>query len=309
MNDKKYNQFSRHLESVFGQKVYKITLDAGFSCPNRDGTISYGGCIFCDESGSFSQCHDNLLPIEKQLETGIIRQRKRFKANKFISYFQAFSNTYASVEHLKTIYDSALSHEDIAGMSIGTRPDCVDEEKIDLISSYTDKYYVWIEYGLQSIHDRTLKLINRGHTYQDFVKAVELTQNKGINICTHVIIGLPGETREDLLMTAKAISDLGINGVKIHAYCALKGTKLAQMYENGEFAPLAEDEYVNLICDFLEVLPPETTIHRLAGNGLLDLLVAPRWLDGKFRVLTHIDNELEKRNSYQGKFFKSITSI
>ena len=247
MNDKKYNQFSRHLESVFCCKVYKITLDAGFNCPNRDGTISYGGCIFCDESGSFSKCHDNLLSIEKQIEVGIERQRKRFKAEKFLSYFQAFTNTYATVEQLKKIYDSALSYKDIVGMSIGTRPDCVDPEKIDLISSYTDNHYVWIEYGLQSIHNKTLKAINRGHSYEDFVKAVKLTQNRGINICAHVIIGLPGETKEDMLETAKAIAELGIDGVKIHAYCALKGTKLAQMYDAGEFNPLSQNEYVNIV--------------------------------------------------------------
>ena len=171
--DKKYNQFSQHLEKLFGCKVYKITLDAGFNCPNKRWNISSGGCVFCDEGGSFSRCHDNLLSIEKQLEIGIALQAKRFKATKFISYFQAFTNTYAPVDQLRRIYDSALNHKDVVGISIGTRPDCVDAEKIDLISSYTNNYYVWLEYGLQSIHNKTLKIINRGHTAEDFIRAVK----------------------------------------------------------------------------------------------------------------------------------------
>lgn len=177
-SDKRYNQYSRHLKDLFGCKVYKVTLDAGFNCPNRDGTISFGGCIFCDEGGSFSRAHDSLLSVDKQLESGIDNLKKRFKAEKFISYFQAFTNTYAPLEVLKNTYDKALSHKDVVGLSVGTRPDCVDPEKIDLISSYAHNYHVWVEYGLQSIHDKTLKLINRGHTAEDFLKAVKMTQNK-----------------------------------------------------------------------------------------------------------------------------------
>jgi len=301
--DKRYNQYSSFLKNKFNAKVYKITLDAGFSCPNRDGTKSSGGCIFCDDSGSFSNAHDGLLSIEKQLQISAERLKSRFKAEKFISYFQAYTNTYASVDHLKKVYDSAFLHPDVIGLSIGTRPDCVDEEKIALIASYAQKYYVWVEYGLQSMHNKTLQAINRGHSFEDFVKAVELTKNKGINICTHVILGLPGETRENMLDTAKAISELGINGVKIHLLCALKGTKLEQMYNKGTFKPMEAVEYVETVCDFLELLPPDVTIHRLAGNGLKKILVAPRWLPDKFKVLTMIDTELEKRNSRQGSAF------
>ena len=171
--DKRYNQYSAHLKNKFGVKVYKITLDAGFSCPNRDGTISTGGCIFCDEGGSFSQAHSNLLSIEEQVEEGIKTLSQRFKAQKFMSYFQAYSNTYKPVNELENIYNSALNHPDIVGISIGTRPDCVDGEKIKLISSYKDDYYTWIEYGLQSIHNKTLKRINRGHDFECFFKAYE----------------------------------------------------------------------------------------------------------------------------------------
>jgi len=301
--DKRYNTYSRHLENIFGCKVYKITIDAGFNCPNRDGTISKGGCIFCDDSGSFSRLYNNQLSIEDQLEAGVKKLTERFKAQKFISYFQAYTNTYAPVETLKDIYDKALNHKDVVGLSIGTRPDCVDPEKIDLISSYAESQYVWIEYGLQSIHDRTLKIINRGHTAQDFLDAVKLTQNKGINICAHVIIGLPGETKKDVLETAKVLADLGIDGVKIHILCVLKGTPLEQIYYRGEYTPLTVDEYAETVCDFLEILPPETTIHRLAGSGLNEILIAPVWLPEKFKSLTRIDRELEKRNSWQGKFY------
>jgi len=308
-SNKKYNEYSQHLKNKFGCKVYKITLDAGFSCPNRDGSISLGGCIFCDDSGSFSKAHSNLLTIEKQLEVGIERIKKRFKAKKFISYFQAFTNTYASVEKLKTIYDQALLNEDVIGLSIGTRPDCVDKEKIDLIKSYTDKHYVWVEYGLQSIHDKTLRIINRGHTSQDFIKAVKLTQNKNINICAHVIIGLPGETKKDLLQTAKILADLNIDGVKIHLLCVLKNTKLETMYNSGEFIPLSSQEYIENVCDFLELLPPETTIHRLAGNGLKEILIAPKWLPEKFKLLNEIDKELEKRNTHQGIKYYNNTIV
>jgi len=304
LKSKRYNQYSRHIEDIFGCKVYKVTLDAGFSCPNRDGTISKGGCIFCDEGGSYSRNYNNLQSIEQQLQEGIAHLKVRYKAKKFISYFQAFSNTYAPVEVLKDTYSRALMHEDVIGLSIGTRPDCVDSEKIDLISSFAENNYVWVEYGLQSIHNKTLKLINRGHDSEDFIKAVKLTQNRGINICTHVIIGLPGETRDDILETARVLADLGINGIKLHVLCALKGTELEQMYNREEFKPLPVEEFVETVCDFLELLPPDVTIHRLAGSGLNEILIAPIWLTERFKVLTRIDVELEKRNSWQGKFYK-----
>ena len=180
--DKRYNQFSEFLKNKFGAKVYKITLDAGFSCPNRDGTISRDGCIFCDDGGSFSQAHSNKLSIEEQVNTGAETLTKRFKAQKFMSYFQAFSNTYKPVNELEKIYKSALCRDDIVGISIGTRPDCVDNDKLALISSFTPDYYTWIEYGLQSVHDKTLLKINRGHDYKTFLNAYEKTKSKGINV-------------------------------------------------------------------------------------------------------------------------------
>lgn len=297
--DKRYNQYSAHLKNKFGVKVYKITLDAGFSCPNRDGTISTGGCIFCDEGGSFSQAHSNLLSIEEQVEEGIKTLSQRFKAQKFMSYFQAYSNTYKPVNELENIYNSALNHPDIVGISIGTRPDCVDGEKIKLISSYKDDYYTWIEYGLQSIHNKTLKRINRGHDFDCFFKAYEKTKEAGINVCVHVIFGL-WETHDEIMQTAQKLAELNVDGVKIHMLCALENTKLAQIYKEGGIEFMNEDEYVQTVCDFLEYLPDTTTIHRLAGNGLSTELIAPKWLSKKFDCLNKIDKEFIKRNTYQG---------
>lgn len=303
--DKRYNQFSAHLKNKFGAKVYKITIDAGFSCPNRDGTISNGGCIFCDDGGSFSQAHSNLLSVEEQVNIGAETLKKRFKAQKFMSYFQAFSNTYKPVSELEKIYNSSLNHPDVVGISIGTRPDCIDDDKIKLISSYKDDYYTWVEYGLQSIHDKTLKKINRGHDFDCFLRAYEKTKQAGLNVCAHVIFGL-WESHDEIMQTAQRLATLGIDGVKIHMLCALEGTKLANMYKNGEIDFMSEDEYIQTVCDFLEYLPQTTTIHRLAGNGLSTELIAPRWIGKKLDCLNKIDREFLKRNSWQGFKFHNL---
>ncbi len=303
--DKRYNQFSAYLKNRFGAKVYKITIDAGFSCPNRDGTISAGGCIFCDDSGSFSHAHSNLLSIENQVNEGVKTLSQRFKAQKFMSYFQAYTNTYRPVHELEKIYKASLNHPDVVGISIGTRPDCVDDDKLNLISDISKDYYTWLEYGLQSSHDKTLLRINRGHDYECFVRAYEKTKEKGLNVCVHVIFGL-WESRDEMLQTAQRLSDLKIDGIKIHMLCALRNTKLAKMYENKEIDFMSEDEYASLVCDFLEILPPQTTIHRLAGNGYRKTLIAPRWLGAKLDCLNKIDREFLKRDSYQGKLYSSV---
>ena len=216
-----------------------------------------------------------------------------------MSYFQAYTNTYRPVNELEKIYKSALNHPDIVGLSIGTRPDCVENDKLDLISDISKDYYTWIEYGLQSVHDKTLLKINRGHNFDCFLDAYERTKERGINVCTHVIFGL-WESRDEILQTAEKLAELKIDGVKIHMLCALKDTKLATLYENKEIDFMSEEEYVQLVCDFLEILPPETTIHRLAGNGLKKNLIAPRWLGAKLDCLNKIDREFVNRNSYQG---------
>ena len=301
--NKRYYQFSEYLKTKFGTKVYKITIDAGFSCPNRDGTISSGGCIFCDDGGSFSRAHNSHLSVEKQVLTGIETLSARFKAKKFMAYFQAYSNTYKPVEELKQIYDASLCDKDVVGISIGTRPDCVDEQKLDLVASYTDTYETWIEYGLQSIHDKTLKLINRGHNFETFLKAYKETKKRNIKVGVHIILGLPGETKDDMLQTVKKLAELKVDGVKFHCLCVFPNTKLYEMYKNEQIHLMEEDEYIETACDCLELLPSGTTIHRLGGNGLQAIKIAPKWLNKKFEILNRIDDTLEKRNSFQGKLF------
>lgn len=302
-NNKRYNLFSSYLKKKFNEKVYKVTLDAGFSCPNRDGTLSSTGCIFCDDSGSFSQAHSNKLKVEEQLEVGMAILKKRFRANKFLSYFQAYSNTYKPVNELKLLYDKTLMPNDVVGLSIGTRPDCVDEEKLDLIASYSKTKEVWLEFGLQSANDKTLKIINRGHDYKCFENAYLKAKERNINVCVHVILGLMNETYDDIMYTAKKLAKLNIDGIKFHMLCVLKNTPLEKVYNKNKFRLLSEDEYIDLVCDFLEVLPPKTTIHRIAGNGLNKLLIEPKWIMNKFETLNKIDKMLEKRNSFQGKLF------
>ena len=259
---KRYRLYSQHLKNLFGCKVYKVTLDAGFSCPNRDGKLSSLGCIYCDEGGSFSQAQESCWPISKQLDVGMKKLRHRFKAKKFISYFQAYSNTYGPVDKLKSIYDEALCFEDVAGLSIATRPDCVDAEKLSLIQTYSKNYYVWLEYGLQTIHENSLKLINRGHTLDQFNNAIEITKKYApdVNICAHVILGLPGESASQMIETARYISDLGVDGVKIHLLCVLKNTSLEPIYLNGDFEPLSQQEYVTAVADFLENLSDRKSV-------------------------------------------------
>ncbi len=302
---KRYRTYSQYLKDKFGEKVYKVTLNANLGCPNRDGTKSFGGCIFCDDAGSFSLAHDANLPISEQLITGIDNLEKRFHAMKFIAYLQSYSNTYGSVDKLKQIYDAAVDNDRVVGLSIGTRPDCVDENKINLIQSYTDDKEVWIEYGLQSIHDRTLELINRSHTAKEFIDAVKMTQNKNIKISAHVILGLQGESKNDMMETAKALADVGIDGVKIHALCVLKNSKLEKFYNSGELKVLEEDEYVDLTCSFMELLPDNVIIHRIAGNGYKKSLLAPVWLGQKFKTLNKIDMWFEEHNSWQGKKYSA----
>ena len=304
INNKRYNQFSAYLKEKFNAKVYKITLDAGFTCPCRDGSLSDKGCIFCDGDGSFSQPQLKFSPIEEQIEKSIVHLHEKFKSTKYMSYFQAYTNTYKPVNELEKIYTSALYHPDIVGISIGTRPDCVDDDKLKLIEGFKDDYETWIEYGLQSIHNKTLKKINRGHDYDCFLRAYEKTKKYGINTCVHVILDC-FETPEETMETAQALADLDVDGIKIHQLVVLQGTQLEKMYANNEFSLMEEKEYIKLVCDILEILPQHTTIHRLAGNGLIRNMIAPRWIQKKFEVLNRIDDELIRRDSWQGKFCKN----
>lgn len=296
-----YNDYSAYLKSKHGCRVYRIGLDAGFSCPNRDGTKGSGGCTYCSANGSRSSYTNSGDPIGKQLSSRMEYLKSKYGAGKFIAYFQAFSNTYAPAKKLKDVYDTVLPFREIAGLSIGTRPDCVDAEKIDLIASYRDRYDTWIEYGLQSIHDKTLKAVNRGHAFKDFLSAFDLTKKAGISVCVHVIIGLPGETRDDMMKTAQKLSEIGADGVKIHLLHILKWSALANLYNEGNLRLLEQDEYAALVCDFLEHLSPGIVIQRLTGEGDRNSHVAPQWALDKAGTIDKIRRLLETRKSWQGK--------
>jgi hypothetical protein len=282
--------------------VYKLPLDAGFNCPNRDGTISRGGCIFC-YNPSFGPFADQARPLHEQVASSIARLRRRHHRRqiKFLAYIQNYTGTYGSPERLRKIYDAALSHPDVIGLAIGTRPDCVPDPVLDLIESYAARWHVWLEYGLQSIHDRTLERINRGHTAGQFREAVARTRGRGIFICAHVILGLPGETVAEAVETAQALTELGVDGVKIHHLQVIRGTPLEREWQLGRLSTLSPSEYLHWVCDFLEWLDPRITIHRLVGEVLKgDLLVTPRWGLTKTDLLQQVDRELEKRGTAQG---------
>lgn len=296
----KFNDLNGWLRSVFGQRVQKVTVDAGLTCPNRDGSISKGGCIFCNPKGSGSGAYSKGISITKQIENGKKYLSRRYKANMFLAYFQAFTNTYASVEILKQLYDEALSVDGVVGLSIGTRPDCVDDSILELLGHYTKKHLIWVEYGMQSIHNQTLKLVNRGHDFECFQKVAKATQKCGVKVCAHVILGLPGETKQMMYDTANKLADLRIDGVKIHLLYVIKGTVLENMYHNKKYICLEQNEYVELVCDFLELLPSDTVIHRITGDPHLDELVAPLWAVDKNGTRNMINNLLEVRKSCQG---------
>ncbi len=280
--------YNDYLRSKYGCKVYRIALDAGFSCPN----IESGGCIYCNSNGSRASYIDPALPVQKQLETRIEYLKKAKGAKKFIAYFQAHTNTYAPADKLKATYDQVTEFDGTVGISIGTRPDAVDREKLKLIASYKDRYEVWLEYGLQSIHDKTLKLINRGHTFDDFSNAVKLTREFDIPVCAHVILGLPGETKEDMMATAKKLAELRIEGIKMHLLHILKGSKLEELHRKGKIGLLEQDEYVELACEFLSNLSPDIIVQRLTGQGSGDDHIAPLWALDKLGTIEKIKTRM-----------------
>lgn len=300
---KRYNAFSTELKRVFGCKVQRISLDAGFSCPNRDGTLNDGGCIFCGGLGSGSHGIRRDLDIAAQLEDGKEVMRRKYRATKFLAYFQAYSNTYAPLERLELLFGQALLAPDVVGMIVATRPDCLPDDVLDYLGRLSRQTYFWLELGLQSIHDKSLAYLNRRHDYACFLRAMEQCRERGLRVCAHVILGLPGESRDEMLAMTGELNRLGVNGVKLHLLHVMKGTALAEMHGRGEVPLLGRDEYAGLVCDFLELLDPAMLIHRLTGDGGHDNLVAPLWSLRKFELLNQIDAELERRGSCQGSRF------
>jgi len=300
-SQRRYYSFSRFLRERFGTKVYRVTVDGGFTCPNVDGTVAVGGCVYCDNR-SFSP--NRRLPrtsIRDQVQRGVTLLEDRYGAHRFLAYFQAATNTYAPVDKLRRLYDEALEHPQIVGLVVGTRPDCVPDPVLDLLQGYAHDRYVSLELGLQSIHDRSMDWMNRGHHFDSFLDAVRRCQGRDLTLSSHVILGLPGETHDDMLATAETLARLPVHAVKIHNLHVVRDTPMEAMYLAGEVRMFERDEYVAIVCDFLERLPSSMVIDRLSGDAPPDYLVAPQWCLDKPALLRAIHEELERRDSWQGK--------
>ena len=298
-----YYSYNNYLKNRFQSKVRRISLNAGFGCPHRDESLGLEGCFYCNEHG-FVNFKDAELSLVDQIKTTMTIFKKQFKADKFIAYFQNASNTHAPVEDLKKIYDVIKQFDSIVGLSISTRPDCIDSKKLELIESYCDKYEVWLEYGLQSIHNHSLDALNRQHSMEDFILAVEKTAKTKIKIAAHVMLGIPGESRQDMLATAMALAQLPIQAVKMHIFHILKDTRFAEIYNRDKFKLLEEQEYVQLACDFLEHLKPDCAIMRIVSEARQEILIAPHWMNQKQKLLHTIGKEFEKRGTYQGAYWE-----
>lgn len=299
--EKPYHSLDYMLRERFGEKVYKVTLNGGMSCPNRDGKIGTRGCIFCSEGGSGDFAAPASLSITEQIDSQIALLSRKRPIEKYIAYFQAYTNTYAPVEYLRKIFTEALSHPKVVALSIGTRPDCLGDEVISLLSELNRKKPVWIELGLQTIHPRTAVYIRRGYKLEVFENAVRNLRREGIEVIVHTILGLPKESREDILATMEYLNKQDIQGIKLQLLHVLKGTDLASDYENNLFRVYERDEYIDLLIDCLEHLRPDLVIHRITGDGPKDLLIAPLWASRKREVLNLLHHEMSKRLSYQGK--------
>ena len=296
-----YRTFNNFLKERFGERVYRVPLDAGFTCPNRDGERAFGGCTFCDDRGSGAPTIDRYKNVEEQLHSGIARIRKRFRAKKFLAYFQAFTNTYAPEGILRGLYDIALKSDDVVGLCIGTRPDCLPDNVLDLLAEYDKRTFLWLEIGLQSSSNDTLDTINRGHSAEEFFDAVRRAKKRGLKIATHLIFGLPGESEEQMLESVKRVASAGVDGIKIHQLCIYKGTAMEKDFLKGQLPVLAEETYIDLVTRSLEMLPPEMIVMRLVAEGSRDEIIAPEWSFEKERVMQKMNQLLLERETWQGK--------
>lgn len=302
--EKPYHSLDYELKQRFGQKIYKLTLNGGMSCPNRDGKISFGGCIFCSEGGSGDFASSSMLSIPEQIQDAKKRLSGKRPVSLYIAYFQAYTNTYGTLEHLRKIFTEAIDDPEIALLSIATRPDCLPEEVLDLLEELNKRKPVWVELGLQTIHEKSSRFIRRGYPLSVYTHGVQQLNARGIEVVTHVILGLPGETKEMMLETVDYLNTLPIQGIKLQLLHVLKGTDLAYYYQTTGFHVLSEDEYVDLILNCIEHLRPDITIHRITGDGPKDLLIAPLWSSAKRSVLNHIHHEMKQKNSWQGKYLE-----
>jgi radical SAM protein (TIGR01212 family) len=302
----RYHSLNFFLRSKFGSRVRKVSVDGQLGCPNTDGTLGTGGCVFCN-IGSFSPSRRlQIASVSQQLQEGIRRLQARQRVNRFIAYFQPATNTYAPFQRLRQLWTEAIAVPGVVGLTIGTRPDCAPDDVLDLLAEFSGRTWTCVEYGLQTIHDRSLDWMNRGHHYEAFLDAVERTRLRGLDIGAHVILGLPGETRQDMLATAREIARLQLHAVKLHNLYAVKHTLLADQVTFGQTVLPERDEYVQWVVDFLELLPPECVIDRLSGDAPPEFLVGPKWCLDKAAVRAAIDAELQRRDSWQGRLFTSV---
>jgi len=299
MQQKPYLDLNTFLRRRFGCRVQKISLDAGLGCPNRDGSIGRGGCIYCNERGSGTGKAET-QSLTEQLRSAKWFLAKRYKARKFLGYFQSFSNTYAPLPELKRLYAEVLADPDVVGLCIGTRPDCVDEEILDHLAQLAREHLIWMEYGLQSAHDRTLKAINRGHGVDVFRRAVRLTRERGLLTCAHVVLGLPGESPGDMLQTARFLAEQQVDAVKIHGLYVVRGTRLHELYARGRYRPLRREEYIPLVGEFISRLPGKMVVQRVTGDPHPEELVAPEWMLEKSRNLQEIVRYMRDKELVQG---------
>lgn len=302
--DKRYYSLNYFLREKFGCKTFKISLDGGFTCPNRDGKAGIGGCTFCSSRGSGDYAGERLLTIGQQFDNIKEMMNKKWKEGKYIAYFQAYTNTYAPVEELKKKYEEAISKEGVVALSIATRPDCINDEVLDLIAEMNKKLYTWVELGLQTIHEESAKNFNRGYSLEVFDKAMEGLKSRGIDTVVHCIFGLPGETKEQMLETVDYVAHTGAKGIKFHLLHLMEGTKMVKDYEEGRLQFLSQEDYVDLICEGVSRIPQDMVVHRLTGDAPRDLLIGPMWSLKKWEVLNAIDKALVDNDIYQGKNFR-----
>ena len=298
-----YYSLSEYCKQTFGEKVYRLSLHGGMTCPNRDGSLGYGGCAFCSEGGSGDFAADYQVSISAQIAEAKTRIRAKTDCRKFIAYFQAYTNTYAPLSHLRRIFTEALAEPEIVALSIGTRSDCLSDEVLDLLEELSQTNPVWVELGLQTVHNQTLELMNTHTTVEQFDDAVLRLHARGISVITHVILGLPGETQDMMKETISHVAALPVSGIKLQLLHVLKGTQLASMYEEHPFPIFSLEEYCDFIVDCLELLPRNMVIHRLTGDGPRKLLLAPLWSTDKKRVLNTIHKRMLERNTWQGKLY------
>jgi radical SAM protein (TIGR01212 family) len=298
--DKRYYSLNYYLREKFKCKVYKISLDAGFSCPNRDGKINTVGCVFCSERGSGDYAGDSGLTIHQQFENIKSIMSQKWKEGKYIAYFQAYTNTYAPAEVLRQKYEEAINEEGVVALAIATRPDCLPEEVLDLLQELSKKVYVWVELGLQTVNENTAIKINRGYSIDVFESALKNLRERGIDVVCHVIFGLPGESKEDMLNTVRYLSKKDVQGIKFHLLHLLKNTPMVKLYNDGGLKFMEQEEYVEIICRSIAVLRPDIVIHRLTGDAPRSLLIGPMWSLKKWEILNSIDNMLKSKNLYQG---------